>query len=113
MSSCDNENGHDVDKNHDGHNSSHMRYTMLKGFKVVGSDKYIEHSRDDALQRMEVLRVVEETLPTSVKEKETHWLRRAASPPQSYKEEKAHEDLEGYWKHPPPEPGCEEHYYFP
>eukprot|EP00983_Pelagomonas_calceolata_P026693 837452-Pelagomonas_calceolata.AAC.1 len=21
-------------------------------------------------------------------------------------------DLEGYWKHPVPEPGCEKHYYF-
>eukprot|EP00983_Pelagomonas_calceolata_P080913 1155345-Pelagomonas_calceolata.AAC.1 len=30
---------------------------------------------------------------------------RVSPPPQSYKEKKANVDLEGYWKHPAPEPG--------
>eukprot|EP00983_Pelagomonas_calceolata_P061174 1146715-Pelagomonas_calceolata.AAC.1 len=36
---------------------------------------------------------------------------RESPPPQSYKEEKANVDLEGYRKHPAPEPGYEKHHF--
>eukprot|EP00983_Pelagomonas_calceolata_P061153 1146698-Pelagomonas_calceolata.AAC.1 len=38
---------------------------------------------------------------------------RESPSPQSYHKEKANGDLEGYLKHPVPEPGCEKHYCFP
>eukprot|EP00983_Pelagomonas_calceolata_P051068 1142252-Pelagomonas_calceolata.AAC.1 len=50
----------------------------------------------------------EETLPTSTKEKETHWLKRAISPfHHKAGTKRAIGDLEGHWKHLAPEPGCD------
>eukprot|EP00983_Pelagomonas_calceolata_P056849 1144810-Pelagomonas_calceolata.AAC.1 len=48
----------------------------------------------------------EETLPASIKEKETHLLKRAMRP-LNHKAgtERATGDLEGCWKHRAPEPG--------
>eukprot|EP00983_Pelagomonas_calceolata_P039577 1137228-Pelagomonas_calceolata.AAC.5 len=46
-----------------------------------------------------------------MKEKETHWLRRAVSPlhheATNFETENANGNLEEYWKHPAPEPGGE------
>eukprot|EP00983_Pelagomonas_calceolata_P040275 1137546-Pelagomonas_calceolata.AAC.1 len=52
----------------------------------------------------------EKTHPTSIKGKETHWLKRAMSPlhHKAYGKERANKDLDGYREHPAPEPGCEE-----
>eukprot|EP00983_Pelagomonas_calceolata_P130261 1161670-Pelagomonas_calceolata.AAC.30 len=52
------------------------------------------------------------TLPTSIKEKETHWLKIAVIL-LHYKatDLKVFEgDLEGYWKHLAPGPGCEKYF---
>eukprot|EP00983_Pelagomonas_calceolata_P020149 635566-Pelagomonas_calceolata.AAC.1 len=49
----------------------------------------------------------EESLPTSIKGKETHWLKRAASFLHHRSRKKgASGDLESFWKHPALEPGC-------
>eukprot|EP00983_Pelagomonas_calceolata_P061542 1146871-Pelagomonas_calceolata.AAC.1 len=48
-----------------------------------------------------------------MKEKETHWLKRAISPlHHKAGTKRASGDLEGFWKHLALEPGCEEYACF-
>eukprot|EP00983_Pelagomonas_calceolata_P091911 1157605-Pelagomonas_calceolata.AAC.5 len=54
----------------------------------------------------------EEALPTPIKEVKTRWLKRAVSPFHHKATERPSGDLEGYWKHPAPDPGYEKHFWF-
>eukprot|EP00983_Pelagomonas_calceolata_P040528 1137659-Pelagomonas_calceolata.AAC.4 len=60
-----------------------------------------------ALRRKEKKNYVgRETLPTSIKEKEIHWLKELRVPSTARSEtEIANGDLEGFWKHLALEPG--------
>eukprot|EP00983_Pelagomonas_calceolata_P088013 1157096-Pelagomonas_calceolata.AAC.11 len=61
-------------------------------------------------EKEKLCRQMELSLPkkSSIKEKGTHWLRRAVSP-LHHKAAKtnANENCKGSWKHPAPKPGCE------
>eukprot|EP00967_Tisochrysis_lutea_P133572 scaffold234648_cov17-Tisochrysis_lutea.AAC.2 len=55
----------------------------------------------------------EESLPISFKEKKRHWLKKAVSPiDHKAGAKKASGDLEGVWKYPASEPGCEKCFVF-
>eukprot|EP00983_Pelagomonas_calceolata_P009129 295838-Pelagomonas_calceolata.AAC.2 len=62
---------------------------------------------DDSSKAVEDSRA-EEIIPISIKEKGDTLAHksRESPPPQGYRPESANRDLEGYWKHPAPGPGC-------
>eukprot|EP00983_Pelagomonas_calceolata_P090314 1157406-Pelagomonas_calceolata.AAC.3 len=80
--------------------------SVLSGLRLGGAVIRLELTCGGDLQHWHGL-PAEEILPTSVKEKDAHWLRRAVSllHLKATGSGSAEGDLKGYWKYPAPGPG--------